>query len=282
MTLDIKGHLVNKFQQNTMYNKIKSRDNHKLKYVRKVREGKISDVVFIEGLRLAEEAVRSELEITDCLISEIFIDSEREQSLIASIEKRGKLISELEDKLFQTITDTKNSQGIILICKKPAKTFSENPVEKKHFLFLYEINNPSNLGAILRTAEAAGVGGVIISKRSADPFSPKALRSSMGAGFRLPIWTEADFDEVLEWAKKQNLTTTAADINAQKEYTEIAWEQKRLIVFGSEAEGLSEELRSRISELIIIPMENSVESLNLAVSCGIILFESKRKKGEFT
>jgi len=259
-----------------MYNKINSRDNQRLKNARKIREGKAFEKIFIEGLRLCEEAIRSEIEIIECFVDEKFRKNDRESNLIEIIEGKCSVINEVETNLFQSIADTKNSQGIILIGKKPQRSFKDSTAEKIQYLFLFEVNNPSNLGAILRTAEAAGVGGVIISKNSTDAFSPKSLRASMGAVFRLPIWEQADFYEVIKWAKEKNLITTAADINADRKYYEIDWNKRRLIIFGSEAEGLSEEQRQSTDELIYIPMENSVESLNLAVSCGIILFEAKK------
>src|SRR5258708_36336930 len=97
----------------------------------------------------------------------------------------------------------------------------------------------------------------------------------MGASFRLRVWENADFNEVLAWVKEGNLTTTAADIAAKNSYSEIDWKKPRLLIFGSEARGLGDEKLKGIAEKIYIPMENSVESLNLAVSAGIILFEAK-------
>ena len=146
------------------------------------------------------------------------------------------------------------------------------------FLFLKEINNPSNLGAIVRTAEAAGAIGVIVSKGSADVFSPKALRSAMGSSFRLPVWENAEFSEVLGWAKVHDLVTVAADILGTSSYTDIDWRIPSLLIFGSEAHGLGELELAAIDKTVLIPMENGVESLNLAVSAGIILFEARRQK----
>ena len=116
-----------------------------------------------------------------------------------------------------------------------------------------------------------------MTENSADVFSPKALRGAMGASLRLPIWTNAGFFEVLEWSKQKNLISICADINAEKSYTEIVWKQPRLLIFGSEAHGLSAQEREKVDESLIIPMENNVESLNLAVACGVILFEAKRQ-----
>ena len=266
-----------------MFQKITSRDNQKLKRARKIRDGKIKNFIFVEGVRHSEEVLRSNAKVEDCFISESFMESVRGRKLIESFSKQNINIIEIEETLFQTVADTKTSQGIVLIVEKPATTKENFAAEIKEiprnfpiFIYLSEINNPANLGAILRTIEATGANGVIISENSADAFSPKAARSAIGANLRLAIWENADLDEVLIWAKEKNLKTVAADISAEKSYTQIDWTAPKLLIFGSEAHGLSDKDLAKIEEKIYIPMENGVESLNLAVSCGIILFEAKK------
>ena len=262
--------------------KITSRDNPKLKFARKVREGRERGFIFIEGLRLAEEVLRSEIEISEVFFTGEFAETVRGKTLLETANTSN--FSEVSDNLFHSLADTKNSQGIIVICAKPS-TIKENieatlSASKQKFpllVLLHETNNPSNLGAILRTSEAVGVSGVILTKNSADVFAPKALRSAMGASLRIPLWTNADFFEVLEWAREHELVSVCADVNSAKSYTEIDWQKPRLVVFGSEAHGLSAKEREKVDESLIIPMENKVESLNLAVSCGVILYEAKRQ-----
>lgn len=262
--------------------KITSRENAKLKLARKVRDGREKDLIFVEGVRLAEEVLRSETKIIEIFLAEDFDQNARTARLLEIFQTKDVSINEVSENLFGSIADTKTSQGIILICEKPetAKRDFEAKFSQKNKLpvvvLLHEINNPSNLGAILRTAEAVNVAGIITTKNSADTFSPKSLRASMGAALRLNIWSNADFGAVLDWSREKDLIPTAADINAQKSYTEIDWRKPRLLVFGSEAHGLDAEDFRQIDEGLIIPMENGVESLNLAVSCGIILFEAKR------
>ena len=241
----------------------------------------VKDAIFVEGTRLAEEVLRSSLKISDVFFTESFAQTERGKSFLQQVENLN--LAQIPDKIFDSLSDTKNSQGVILICEKPAtnKSFIEAKLsENKRFqlvVLLHQINNPTNLGAILRTCEAANVAGVILTKNSADAFSPKALRGAMGASFRLPIWTDADFFEVLNWAEEKNLISICADVNAEKSYLDIDWRKAHLLIFGSEAHGLSQRERERVAESLIIPMENGVESLNLAVSTGVILFEAKRQ-----
>lgn len=264
--------------------KITSRDNPKIKSARRVRDGLEKDLIFVEGLRLAEEISRSALKISDVFFTADFALSMRGKRFLETAETSN--LAEVSAKIFDSLADTKNSQGVILIGEKPLTNrgnieakLSENS-KTPLLVLLHQINNPSNLGAILRTCEAVDVSGVITTKNSADAFSPKALRGAMGASVRLPMWTNADFYEVLEWAKAKNLTSVCADVNAKTSYLEIDWRKPRLLIFGSEAHGLSTEEFQKVDENLIIPMENSVESLNLAVSTGVILFEAKRQNTE--
>lgn len=263
--------------------KISSQDNQRIKQAKKVRDSLVKDSVFVEGLRLAEEVLRSDLKIFDVFFTEKFARTERGQKFLQIVENL-KLI-EVSEKIFDSLSDTKNSQGIVLICEKPKtnketfeSSFHIESKQKPLVILLHQINNPANLGAILRTCEAVDVSGIILTKNSADVFSPKALRGSMGAALRLPIWTNADFFEAINWAKEKNVISVCADINAKKSYLEIDWRKPRLLIFGSEAHGLSVEERDVIDESLIIPMENGVESLNLAVSSGVILYEAKRQR----
>jgi TrmH family RNA methyltransferase len=263
--------------------KITSRDNQRLKQVRRVYAGEVKNLIFVEGVRLAEEALRSDLLIEEVFINENFTKNERGKQFLENILRKKILTVEVSENVFASFADTKNSQGIVLIAQKPetGKSKIELSLANKPILplvvLLHRINNPSNLGAILRTAEAVGVAGVVTTKDSTDVFSPKSLRGAMGAAFRLPLWTGADFFEVLSWSREMNLISAAADVRAEKSYLEINWSLPHLLIFGSEANGLSQSELAEIEEKLKIPMENAVESLNLAVSNGVILYEAKRQ-----
>lgn len=257
--------------------KITSRDNSRLIAARKVRDGRDRKRIFIEGKRLAEEAFRSGVEIDECFVAADFADRE----LLRTSLERSNAFAELPARIFQTLADTKVPQGIILIAKRPGTGKDLIKIDRTALpvvILLHEINNPSNLGAVLRTAEAAGVSGVIISQNSADVFSPKALRAAMGASLRIPIWDDVKFVTAIEWARKMKLIVAATDTKPRESYTSFDWREPRLLIFGSEAHGLNEDQLSCVDERMSIPMEDPVESLNLAVSVGIILFEAKRQR----
>lgn len=261
----------------TQIEKITSRENGRLIQARKVRDGRIARQIFIEGRRLAAEALASGVVLDDCFVIEGF----RDPDLVKAVAEQGTPIAEVRENLFRSISDTEQSQGIILIGQRQKTGVEKIEIGLSKALlplviYLKEISNPSNLGAIVRTAAAAGVAGIIISKNSADMFSPKALRSAMGATFKLPVWSGAHFDEVVEWAQDHHLIPTAAATRAKLSYRDIDWSLPRLLVFGSEAHGLDQTELDRIDEPVAIPLQNGVESLNLAVSAGVLLYEAVR------
>lgn len=257
---------------------IRSKDNGRLVYARNVRDGKVPDAIFIEGKRQCLEALRSSLEIESCMVSENYSDNEAIDALAAS----SALCVVIADRLFDSLAETKSPQGVIIIAKRPTDGRGKLAEAIKHsslptIVFLNEVNNPSNLGAILRTVEAAGAAGVITSTGSADAFSPKANRAALGANLRTPIWEKANVDEVLSFASEQSITTVATVVSSSIDYLSIDMTRPTMLLFGSEAKGLTDELVNTADKLVTIPLENGVESLNLAVSAGILLFEAVRQ-----
>ena len=262
--------------------KITSRDNEKIKHALRVRGGREPGEIFIEGKRLAAEAFGSGLRLEYAFIASDLLAREGEDELKQALAGSGTPVYELPNKLLASISDTESPQGIILIGQRPIAQLSEALVAENRsglpvVLLLSRVNNPANLGAILRTAEASGVRTVITSAGSADAFSPKALRASMGSAFRLRVVEKADAHEVIADARRAGFRVSGSTADGAAAHTAIDWTKKRLLIFGSEASGISAELEGELDERIAIEMEKPVESLNLAVSTGVILFEARRQ-----
>src|SRR5688572_29550300 len=259
--------------------KITSRDNEHIKHARRVRDGKEAGKIFLEGLRLVEEAARSRVVTESVFVTGEILEQFDENDLMGWL--RPKNLFEVPEAMLQSLADTSNAQGIVMISERPEtgpdriELRQPNPVPL--VIFLHRINNPSNLGAVIRTAEAVGVAGVIVSDGSADAFSAKALRAAMGSSMRLPIWTGAKFETVLEWSRSRGLRTIAADNRAERSYVDVDWQIPRMLIVGSEAHGLDDSDLEQADEKIVIPMAKEVESLNLAVACGVIMFEARRQ-----
>ncbi len=272
--------------QNPMFEIITSRDNHRLKAVREVRDGKIAGLIFIEGRRLVSEAVNSGLEIETAVISSSLASDDGYVAEFADLFQGGSKVIQVSDKLFQSISDTRTPQGIAVTARRPnlgrsaieSRLISDTGLGVPAVVYLHEISNPANLGAVSRTVEAAGAIGIITSAGSADAFAPNALRGSMGSSFRTPIWEKQDPDVVLSWAKDRGLRTLGAAGGSTRSYLELDWTKPSLLVLGSEGHGIPLDLSEKLDELFQIPMGPTVESLNLAVSCGITLYEARRQR----
>jgi len=196
---------------------IDSRDNPRVKEARRVRDGREDDKIFLEGVRLIREAIQSQLPI-ECL----FLSNEGRTRAAGLVEAaRATDNFQLSNSAFESISDTVTSQGVIALARRPESGVARiggllSIATVPLVVFLSRTNNPSNLGAVARAVEAAGACGLIVSRGSADAFSPKALRASMGSSFRLPIWSEVDLGEALQWATKNDLQTVATQVGAER------------------------------------------------------------------
>jgi TrmH family RNA methyltransferase len=263
--------------------KITSRDNSLLRRARAVRDGKIDESIFVEGLRLCEEALTSGLDIEAVIYSENIARKERAAELIENLAKTSAKTAVVGERLLASISFTKTPQGIVLLAARPAgdeAQFKSKQPPSPLLVVLHGVSNPVNVGAILRTAEAAGVTGVIATAHASDPFSPKALRGAMGSAFRLPIWTGADYPNVIAWCRESGIRTIGASARASRLFSEINWRGPSALIVGPESTGLSSEEIEAIDETVRIPMQGSVESLNVAVATGVLLYEAARQKAK--
>ena len=260
---------------------ISSRDNSLLRLARAVRDGKDDKLIFVEGFRLCEEALRSQLSLHAVIFSNEIARKDRAAALLAELSGECDRLGEVSESLLATVSYTKTPQGMIVLAARPT-TGKEN-LERQTgspqlIVILDGINNPVNVGAILRSAEAAGATGLITTGNSADPFSAKALRGAMGSAFRLPIWTRATYEDALSWCADRKIKTVSADLTATKLHTEIDWTKPWALIVGPESTGLSPAQVRMADEAVKIPMRGEVESLNVGVAAGILLYEANRQR----
>jgi len=262
---------------------IKSRDNPLAKRARAVRDRKLEGLIFIEGVRLCEEALGASVIIEDVLCTERIASDERGASLLGALSPVCERITFLSDQVFASVSDTKTPQGIICIAKRP-RTGPELLVVTDGrvplMIIMHRVNNPANAGAILRAAEAAGATAAITTDGSTDLFSTKALRGAMGSSFRLPLWTGAGFWEIIEWCAARDIRTVCADVRSKRAHTEIDWTVPRALIVGAEAAGLEQVEVAAADEALRIPMRAPVDSLNVAVASAVILYEAARQRSE--
>ena len=261
---------------------ITSRDNSLLRQARLVRDGKTEDLIYVEGLRLADEALASGLHIEAVIFSEQLAKKEKAATVIKALSAASSRVASASEKLLESISFTKTPQGIVVLARIPDSSMDRLTAAVNHsslIVVLHQVNNPVNVGAILRTAEAAGATGVICTKHTSDPFSPKSLRGAMGSAFRLPIWKDAEYLEVIEWCDRRQISTVCTDASADNAYTARDWTNSAALILGPESKGLVEDELRAAQEVIGIPMHGQVESLNVSVAAGIVLFEAARQRG---
>jgi len=260
---------------------ITGRDNSLLRRAREVRDGKEEELIFIEGLRLCEEAWRSGLQLEAVIFSEQIARKEKAANLLRELAKICNQLASVSERLLATISYTKTPQGIIALATRP-KSHPDSLLPRNNqpplVIVMHRLNNPVNVGAILRSAEAAGATGAIATKHTTDPFSAKALRGSMGSAFRLPTWIGPDYLEVLNWCVMRGIHTVCAELKTATLYTDINWTSSRALIVGPEATGLTPEEVSAADASVKIPMQGEVESLNVAVAAGVLLYEAARQR----
>jgi TrmH family RNA methyltransferase len=260
---------------------ITSRDNSLLRHTRAVRDGLVDDAIFVEGMRLCEEALTSGLQIHAVIFSDEIARKAKPAELIEKLAPVAERLVCVSEKLLTYVSYSKTSQGILLLASRPADSQAQlaaRQMETSLIVVLHRITNPVNLGAILRTAEATGVTGAIATENATDPFSPKALRGAMGAAFRLPIWYRPSYAATLDWCRAHGVMTVCADLDAKKSYTDFDWTIPCALIMGPETSGLSSAEIAAAEAAVRIPMREPVESLNVSVAAGVLLYEAARQR----
>ncbi|MEG1441940.1 MAG: RNA methyltransferase [Oscillospiraceae bacterium] len=255
---------------------ITGRENKNIKLLKSLsrKHGRIKNgMYFAEGTRLVSEAIKyREEDILFLLITNEYY--EKNTNFINSLDERGKNMYTLSTPLFKEACDTKTPQGIAAVMKI-TDAESQNIADMSLVLILDGISEPGNMGAILRTAEAAGVDMVYITRGSADIYNPKVVRSTMGSIFRINFKYIDNIDDIKN-LKDFGFQLISSSLEGSERIDDISFSEKRAIVIGSEAEGVSPEILE-ISDLKIrLDMHGLVESLNASVAAGIILYMLKK------
>ena len=257
-------------------NIISSKDNEIIKNIRKLKEKKYRDIensYIIEGIKLIKEAIEEKANIKQIVMCEEFSDDEVDKDTLFELA-RHNLIN-VTKNVFNLITDVKTPQGIIAVVEK--KQNKDANYKEDIIIALDDIQDPGNLGTILRTVDSANLKQVIVSKNTVDVYNPKVVRSTMGAIFRINIVEADDLKEELEKAKSHNYKVMVTSLNAKKNIYDADF-NKKVIVIGNEANGVSKEIQDMADEKVIIPMLGKTESLNASVATSIMVYEYVRRK----
>lgn len=250
---------------------ITSKDNSLIKLVCALQNSsnarKEHNLFVLEGLRICDDAFACGVKFDKLIVSDTAL--KKYEDSVSTFAENAAECYKIPDSLFKKISDTTSPQGIIALAQMPVKSQEINP--NGRYIALENINDPSNLGAISRTAEALGVSGIIISSGGCDPYSPKSLRASMGTLLRMPIILLPNFADALKNCK---LKTYACVVDSDvKSITDVSFSEGSVVMIGNEANGLTEETKNAATERITIKMSGKAESLNAATAAAISIWE---------
>lgn len=275
---------------------ISSKDNKRIKYIRSLLEKgsirKKNHSFVVEGIKLVDEALEYggvlDIIVSESLYEEIVsgdlsrnaLLSDNGKHIIKQV-KQGTSLTVVSDAVFKSVSETITPQGVIAVVDMPESGLLEGDYLKKAYeksgkiklLVLEDTADPGNLGTIMRTAEAAGVTGVIMGKGTVDIFNPKVVRSTMGSIFRLPFSYVDDLKAVILGLKRDGISFYATHLKGKESYRDISYSDKAGILIGNEARGLSDEIANLADTYVIIPMQGKVESLNAAVAAALMMYE---------
>lgn len=257
---------------------ISSKDNEIIKKIKSLKEKKYRDIencYIIEGIKLVKEAIAENAKIKQIVVCEDCInDGEIDTDTLYEIAKFDVVY--VTEKVFKTITDVKTPQGIIAVIEKN-NINSKIDYNQDIIVALDGVQDPGNLGTILRTVDSANLKQIILSKESADSYNPKVVRSTMGAIFRVNIIEADSLKDMLQEAKKNNFKVMVTSLDTKNSIYDVDY-SKKVIVIGNEANGVSKEVQAIADEKVKIPMLGKTESLNASVAAGIMIYEYVRKK----
>lgn len=261
---------------------ITSSSNPRIKQVAKwqtsARERLQAGIFLVEGFKMYEEAPEE-------ILREVYVTQEALEKSEARPDIREKLTrtgyETVSWEVLRKMSDTQTPQGILCVAKRPSYTLEQllkapNPL----LVVLEDLQDPGNLGTILRTAEGAGATGVVMGGNTVDIYNPKTIRATMGSIYRVPFVYAEDLCGTAQRMREQGICVYAAHLEGQAFYDSFSFQGGTAFLIGNEGRGLSGSLARQADFLLKIPMEGQVESLNAAVSAALLMYEARRQRRE--
>ena len=255
---------------------ITSTANQQMKHLsalmKKSRERKKEGAFVVEGIKMFREATKTS--VISVYVSESFLHQNENRKLL---EEYSYEI--LQDSVFRAVSDTQTPQGILAVVRMP-KYELKNLLkgDKTHLLILDSIQDPGNLGTMIRTGEGAGISGIIMNKTTVDIFNPKTVRATMGSLYRVPFFIAEDLTEAIAKLKENGIRLYAAHLKGKMSYDKPDYTKPCGFLIGNEGNGLSDEIADLADNYIKIPMAGKVESLNAAISATLLMYECSRQR----
>ena len=228
----------------------------------------------VEGVRAVEELVQSPARVRGVLVSPSLATTPRGLALEAALRSTGTELLAVSEEDLASAAETESPQGVLAVAEVPSVSFSDMPATGVRIVILDGVQDPGNVGTIIRTAAGFGAAGVVAMPGTVDLWNAKVVRGTMGASFRLPVWA-AEWADLDAYRAASDLAVWGADAGGQP-IGSVAAPARLALVVGNEGAGLSSDARHRVTELVALPLAPTVESLNVAVATGILLFQLRQ------
>ncbi|MGE5140213.1 MAG: TrmH family RNA methyltransferase, partial [Rudaea sp.] len=234
---------------------------------------------FVEGIRPVWQAVEGRATIETLVVAPELLTSAPASEMIEAQRRAGCRVVEVSPRVFESIAEREHPSGVGAIVRSGLKALDELVVESRScFVALEGTGNPGNLGTIIRTVDGAGGSGVVLIGAGTDPFHPTAVKASMGTLFTVPVARAENLEEVAGWCRSRGVRLVTTSSRAPTVYWSASLQPPLVLLFGSEGEGLSDREWEGGDLAVRIPMSGAADSLNLAVSVGVLLYEFKRQQ----
>ena len=258
---------------------ITSKDNEQIKHIRKLKEKKfrnLNNEYIVEGIKLVKEAIIEKVEVKTIVVCDgCDMQNNFDKKILYEIAKLNCIT--VSEKIFNDLTEVEKPQGILAVISKKNRNVDID-YSQDMIVVLDNIQDPGNLGTILRTADSINLNQIIVSKGTVDSYSSKVIRSSMGAIFRLNIVESDNLVKTLKEIKKHKYEVIATSLASNSSIYDIDFSNKKAIIIGNEANGVEDNVLSEVDKLAKIPMPGRTESLNASVAAGIVMYEYVRQK----
>lgn len=268
-------------QQTSPHNPITSKDNNVIKHLRSLsdpKHRKKEQVYLIEGVKMVEEAIRDKAGVKMVVASPALV--QHHGKAVLKLAEAGSIdILWISEKLMDSVSESKTPQPVMAVVGMKEHTEDDLFAHGSKLIVLaHQLQDPGNLGTIIRTAEAVAAAGIALTPNSVDPYSAKAVRASMGSILRLPVVRVGEIEAFAERCKKMGFQTVATVVTGEKTPFDIDLTKPTVVILGQEGAGLPPRIMADVDLRVRIPMAETIDSLNVATSAAVILYEMMRQR----
>ncbi len=273
--------ILSGMRRTTPHTPISSKDNSIIKNLRSLADSKYrkkEQAFLIEGVKMVEEALRDNAGVKMVMAAPSLLQHHG-KGVLKLAEDKGIDILWVSERLMDTLSESKTPQPVMAVTRMKQRSEEELLAHSSGLIVIaHQLQDPGNLGTIIRTAEAVGASGVAVTTNTVDPFNAKAIRASMGSILRLPLLQVGDISSFIKKCKQKGFQTVATTLTGEKAHVDVDLRKPTAVILGQEGAGLPQDIMADIDLRIRIPMAETIDSLNVATAAAVILYEAMRQR----